>query len=162
MKLPTETEQEMIVKAFLYDNGSVHAKGPGQYPAYMRFYNTVICPSHSKGAIVPIDNPIFATHDDVCTYARKLKASPKQFRHDLINGLNVAGVSNNDKEEALRAVVRITFMLDCASKQSYPEGFIIGKFIPKKWADDEQFVDFIANAFLVRKTSQSTGAEGTP
>lgn len=144
MKLPTEQEEQKIVEEFLGKHG------PKQYASvasYMRFYRNCVCPSQNSDAIVPIDSPIFTTHDDVCVFARNLKAGLKQTQHDLTSGLKVGAASDKDAKEALWTIVRVTFMLNCASKQTYPAGFAVGDFIPTMWGDDERFIDFITKAF---------------
>jgi len=147
MKPPTESEGERIVEEFLCGSGGVNPKDLRKYPAYLRFYGNVICPSNSKDAVVPIDNPAFTTHNDVYLYAKRLKTGPEQTRHDLISRFTNDAVSDRDKEAAVRALVRVSFMMDCASKQTYPEGFNIGDFVPLTWADSERFVDFVKGAF---------------
>jgi len=144
MLQPSDPERKEVAKAFLHDGAPNCLEA---YSAYFQFYNSVICPSNFKDTIVRIDNPAFISHEDVLRYSKDLKHNPTMTRSQLMSLSPVSNVSEKDKEDAVRAMVKVAFMIDCAAKESHPEGFAVGDFAPLKWEINEWFVDFATRAF---------------
>jgi hypothetical protein len=144
MDHPSDVEQRQIAKAFLCDDATDHL---GTYVAYFDFYNSVFCPYTPHEMAIQIDNPAFASHADIVRYYEILKEDPTVTRSQLRSSFSEPNVLEKEKENAIRAVVKVAFMLDCASKDSHSEGFHVGGYAPLKWEEDERFVDFVARAF---------------
>ncbi|KAF2101469.1 hypothetical protein NA57DRAFT_34119 [Rhizodiscina lignyota] len=144
MEPPSKLDLQKIAEAFLCDGAS---KKLEQYATYLEFYEKVICPSSIKDAVILLDNPVFESHDSVIAFSKDLRADPSQTHNEMMVRLNSSGSQDKDKAAAIRSLVRVTFMLDCESKQSYPAGFTLNDFVPLKWEHDVQFVDLVQGCF---------------
>ncbi|KAM0421370.1 hypothetical protein ACHAPT_010905 [Fusarium lateritium] len=122
--------------------------------AFFRHYNAVLSPSAFGDAIAEIESPVLKSHKDILSCVQILKRNPTL----TFNGFLDAAFAGQDarpaeKEYATRAVVSAAFMVNCASKDYYSEGFQSGTATRVKWELDQGFADFMDKAFTRNSVS---------
>jgi hypothetical protein len=150
MHPPTEAEREGIAKDLLYHDVARIAT----FSRYFRFYTSITCPSSSEATSIQVDNPAFNTHADILGCVKILRQNPKLTREQFASAsLPEMDISIRDKDDAIRTIVRVGFMLDCLLKDKYSEGFEVGGYTPAKWESNEPFDSFVQRA--VKKNSKN-------
>lgn len=145
MQPTTLFEKQSIATQFLSDKAALNVQ---LYDAFFQHYESIFCKSSKHSFFVGIDKPAFTTHDDVTSAFAKLISNPSQTREEFSRTLP-AGVSDESKNDGIRAVVRAALMLDCASKQNLPEGYRVKDFKPRSWQTHQSFADFVESCFPV-------------
>jgi hypothetical protein len=143
MHSPSLSEKKAIIRKFLNHRASQSVE---QYEAYLRYYQSVLCASGSRHLILGIDKPAFARHTDVTSAMERLTSTPTQTKRDFSNTFPTT-VSNEEKEYAIHALLRVAFMIDGPFRQSLPEGYAVGDFRPRSWSDDQSFAEFAESCF---------------
>ncbi|KAF9767739.1 hypothetical protein IL306_015055 [Fusarium sp. DS 682] len=124
------------------------------FRAFFKHYNAVLSPSALGDAIAEIESPVLKSHQDVLSCVQILKSHPTI----TLNGFLKKAFAGQDarpaeNEYAARAVVRAAFMVNCASKDYYSEGFQSVPARRIKWEPDQGFADFLDKAFAPNPTS---------
>lgn len=124
------------------------------FAAFFRHYNEVLNPSTFGHAITEIESPVLKSHEDVLSCVRILRNNPKSTFNEFLD-VAFAGrdARPSEKEYAARLVVSATFMVNCASKDYYSEGFQSGTTTRAKWEPDQGFADFMEKAFTLNPNS---------
>ena len=146
MHPPTEAEQEAIAKDLLCNDPRHERLAP--FTRYFEFYTSITCPS-SFTTTIQVDNPAFNTHADILGCVEQLRLNPGLTREQFaIASLPEKDVSTREKDNAIRTIVHVAFMLDCSLKDKYSKGFDIDGYTPAKWEPNEPFEFFVQRAVL--------------
>ncbi|KAL4722206.1 hypothetical protein ACLX1H_010984 [Fusarium chlamydosporum] len=118
------------------------------FRAFFKHYNAVLSPSALGDAIADIESPILKSHQDVLSCIQILKRDPMVTLNEFLKAAFVGYETRRaENEYATRAVVRATFMVSCASKDYYSEGFQSITARRVKWEPDQGFANFLEKAF---------------
>jgi hypothetical protein len=153
---PQEVEKGAIARDLLFVEA---AKPASDFSAYFQLYESVLCPSSIGNRVIQVDNPVFKTHKDVLECAKRLRLEPMLTREHLASAVFPYHVSTRDKEDAIRSVLRISFMLDCSLKDKYSEGFEVDGYSPARWEANEPFVTYLQRAIPKSHNQQGSGFE---
>jgi hypothetical protein len=152
MQPPTHPELEEVAKKFLDDKAAqeYHAdilaqKHPIRYETYLTYYTTILGlqPNTFNVNIWPA---AFLDHVAIRSVLDRLTSDPtrdRRFLHDIF----AASIEEAEQNRGIQALVRVAFMIDCASKEEFGPTFKIRDFVPRSWALDQSFVDFAESCF---------------
>ncbi|KAF5595319.1 hypothetical protein FPCIR_4479 [Fusarium pseudocircinatum] len=151
-----DTEVEMLATELLGAPSYSPSTSP-IFRAFFKHYNAVLSPSAFGDAIAEIESPVLKSHKDVLSCVQILKRNPTL----TLNAFFDAAFPGQDarpaeKEYATRAVVRAAFMVNCASKDYYSEGFQSVTATRVKWEPDQGFADFLEKAFAPNSVTTLT------
>lgn len=144
MNSPGTTETKEILKAFLNDQA---ARDPEQHETFLRYYEQQLYgPGKQKMVMLSIDKAAYGNHAEVLSALGRLIKSPNQTKKEFRNDFPV-DVAEDEKDWAVRALLRLALMIDCASKQTAPPGYMLGDFRPRSWTDDQSLAEFAESCF---------------
>ncbi|WAO92230.1 Hypothetical protein NCS54_00972800 [Fusarium falciforme] len=129
MRSCNEAEAHMLAGELLGAPSYSNSTNP-HFSAFFKHYNGVLSPSTFGDAITEIESPVLKSHKDVISF-----------------GLSGRDARPAEKEYAARAVVSAAFMVNCASKDYYSEGFQSSTAMRVKWEPNQGFADFLEKAF---------------
>jgi hypothetical protein len=138
---PDDTEQEKIIQALCHSHQStcIH------YKAFLRFYLSTCL--ERGNVFVPMHPPIFQTHSDIIGAIKVLRESASLSRESFQTLAFPASQDARERENATRTAVKVAFMVDCASKDDYSDGYQLSRPLPVKWTAEKTFIDFLQGAF---------------
>ncbi|KAM6530339.1 hypothetical protein FALCPG4_008463 [Fusarium falciforme] len=147
MRSCNEAEAHMLAGELLGAPSYSNSTNP-VYSAFFKHYNGVLSPSTFGDAITEIESPVLKSHKDVISCVQILSGNPT-LTFDKFLDLAFSGRDARpaEKEYAARAVVSATFMVNCASKDYYSEGFQSSTAMRVKWEPNQGFADFLEKAF---------------
>ncbi|RSL95485.1 hypothetical protein CDV31_013882 [Fusarium ambrosium] len=124
------------------------------FSAFFRHYNEVLSPSTFGHAITEIESPVLKSHEDVLSCVQILRSNPALTFNDFLDvAFARKDAKPSEKEYAARLVVSAAFMINCASKDYYSEGFQSGTATRAKWEPNQGFADFLGKAFALNPIS---------
>lgn len=142
---PTDAEATQIIETFLHVRDSSRTA----FPAFVKFYHEEACIRvQANDLLLTLSQPALGTHDATRAAALKLRAScaetKTQFQDDVL-----PNTSLDEKERCTRMLVRLTFMIDCASAKDHSMKFKLNSKdgFPTTWNTNQTFVDFFSSAF---------------
>ncbi|RSL69564.1 hypothetical protein CEP53_002196 [Fusarium sp. AF-6] len=148
MQACNETEARKLA-ADLLGAPSYTPSGSPVFVAFFRHYNAVLSPSTFDHAVTEIESPVLKSHEDVLSCVEILRSNPKlTFDGFLDAAFARQDAKPSEKEYAARLVVSAVFMLNCASKDYYSEGFQSGA-MRVKWELNQGFADFLEKSFIL-------------
>jgi hypothetical protein len=158
---PNETEREEIAKQLL-GSELPNASTNTAFKAYFDYYDSVVCPFQYGDTFVEVDSPAFQSHADVINYVKSLCNKPALSRDEfLATFLPMRDTMPKEKEYVAGVVTKVAFMVECASKDYYSEGFR-GKsdgFRPVKWEGNQRLSDFMEQSFLSERVQTAAQQE---
>jgi hypothetical protein len=151
MQAPTPDEKKNIVKKFLDDQAEkdlvsdVVAQKTPRCESYLQYYEKILgLSSHNYN--ISIGKAAYPDHAAICSMVDKLQINPaltkSQFKDQF-----APTVSEYEKDNAIRALVRVAFMMDCAPRDRFEEGYMVRDFIPRLWHMDQSWADFAELCF---------------
>lgn len=142
-----EGEAQMLANELLGVPSYSNSTSP-VFNAFFKHYNAVLSPSTFGDAITEIESPVLKSHKDVLSCVQILRSNPT-LTFDKFLDLAFSGRDARpaEKEYAARAVISAAFMVNCASKDYYSEGFQSGTTMRVKWEPNQGFDDFLETAF---------------
>jgi hypothetical protein len=147
MFLPNELKRKEIAKQLLGDE-SVTTSINTAFKAYFDHYNSVICPYSHGDTALHFDTPALRSHLEVLKYVKSLCANSALSRDEFLAALLPTGnILSREREHVARAIVKVAFMVDCASKDFYSEGLRSEGLSRVKWEENQRFLDFMKQAF---------------
>lgn len=145
---PNVTERQRIIQEICHSNLD-HVSNT-HFDAFMRFYASIFHGRQNTFA-VSIQNPVFETHADVIEaillLRRNATLSKSSFQDQAFGD-----AEELEKEYAARLAVKVAFMIDCASKDDFSDGYKLHGSFPVKWAATQSFIEFLECAFPTTET----------
>jgi hypothetical protein len=119
-----------------------------QFPSFREFYDAVVCSRRTTDATVTINAPILSSHRDVLRAVSMLRESCAITREQFQQAA-FPGCKQEDADVATRAVVRLAFMFDPASKSEFSSGYKVQneESFPVMWQPKETLTAFVQSAF---------------
>jgi hypothetical protein len=161
MDPPTPAEKRDIANRFLSDEA---AREPEKHQVYFRHYEALFRGSPGDYA-VRIGRPVYSSHAEVISFFNKLIENVMQTKADF-SSLFPTNVAVGARDHAIQALLKASFMIDCASKQNLPEGRKVGDYVPRTWGEKQSFANFVERCFpsstqsrKVRQESQAALAQ---
>ncbi|KAL2679269.1 hypothetical protein Neosp_010036 [[Neocosmospora] mangrovei] len=147
MRSCDEAEAHMLAGELLGVPSYSNSTSP-VFGAFFKHYNAVLSPSTFGGAVTEIESPVLKSHKDVLSCVQVLRSNPT-LTFDKFIDLAFSGRDARpaEKEYAARAVISAVFMVNCASKNYYSEGFQSSTTMRVKWEPNQGFADFLEKAF---------------
>jgi hypothetical protein len=142
---PTKGERTEIVKDLCH---VVEPSDGSQYETFLKFYGSAACTARAREAFITIDTPAFGSHAALLRAVKCLRANPTKTKVDFQNSV-FSNVTKEEKDRGVRAIARVGFLIDCAAKDDYSEGYRLGTYLPLKWEATETYVGFLGRAFPV-------------
>lgn len=140
---PNRTDREKIVQEICHADAQ-NARHP-HFDAFMRFYTSIWrCPDSTFS--ISMREPVLKTHADVIKAVDLLKQNatvPKTSFQDQVFG----ETDELEKEHVVRRIVKVAFMIDCASKDDFSDNYQLHRSFPVKWASAQSFVEFLERTF---------------
>ncbi|KAI8716917.1 hypothetical protein NCS52_00986300 [Fusarium sp. LHS14.1] len=151
MRSCDEAEAYMLAGELLGAPSYSNSTGP-VFGAFFKHYNAVLSPSTFGDAITEIESPVLKSHKDVLSCVKILRSNPTlTFDGFLDLAFSGRDARPAEKEYAARAIVSAAFMINCASKDYYSEGFQSGSIMRVKWEPNQGFADFLGKAFTTNQ-----------
>ncbi|KAL4787632.1 hypothetical protein BJX76DRAFT_345500 [Aspergillus varians] len=120
---------------------------PAGFPAYFALYESIFCPSRRPSGFIQLHYPAISSHADVFECAKRLRLNPASTREELASTLSPNGsIVQSVKDNAIRSVIRVMFMLDCSLKDMYSPNFKVGDYSPTSWEASDSFVSYVERA----------------
>lgn len=145
---PTKGERTEIIRRLCH----VEPKDESQYETFLKFYGSAACTARAREHFVTVDQPAFKSHADLLRAVERLRASPTEKKFKFQESV-FPTVIHEEKERGVRTIARVGFLIDCAAKDDYSEGYRLGTYLPVKWEANETYAGFLGRAF---PTSTST------
>lgn len=123
-----------------------------QFGAFRRFYNNVRpkahLPSHDGEIAISIGGIGLPTHAHVVQAVNKLRSGCEKTA-EAFQTEAFPNYKRNVQEEAARQTVQLTYLIDPASQDNYPNGFRFENepVFPVKWQPKQNFRAFFNNTF---------------
>ena len=157
MELPSDEEKTDIAKTFLSDEAATEVE---EYDCYFKYYNTLLS-KKPEDHVLNIATPAYSTHRFVVLFFGTLIRHTWQTKEEFSDRF-AADVGTEARDYAVRALLQVSLMIDCASK-IYPEDYQMGDFVPQTWKEEQPFARFVESCFPsrsfqdpeVRKASRS-------
>ncbi|CAM1508011.1 Fc.00g048590.m01.CDS01 [Cosmosporella sp. VM-42] len=147
MHPPNEAELQELATELLGDAAYKHASNP-IFSAYFKHYDSIFSPSVFGDAVAEIESPVLKTHKNVLSCVQILKSKPTSTLNEFSDeAFKNCDAKDAEKEYATRAVVSAAFMINCASKDHYSEGFQSDSAMRVKWEANQEFSRFVEQAF---------------
>jgi hypothetical protein len=128
-----------------------------QFSAFRRFYD-MVCPEvhlhkYDGEIVIPIDNIGLPTNESVIRAVEKLRSECEKTATTFSVD---AFLSYVNRDKAARQTVRLTYMIDPASQDDYPNGFRFENeaIFPVKWKPEQTFQEFFKTAFPIANTQE--------
>lgn len=153
---PSEDEKAQIEEQLLHNaSGLKHAASSSE--AYFKHYQSVICPDEADDAVIQIEESTLRTHVDVLTYAKILCENGTLSRDETTKRWFDKQVATaTEIDHIMRAVVNVTFMINCDERDYYPKGIDCGTR-RAKWERNQSFLNFLETSFLPLQQSANVG-----
>ncbi|KAK1755481.1 hypothetical protein QBC47DRAFT_380507 [Echria macrotheca] len=147
LKRPNGDERKAIVEALCHVSPST----PSYYSfdGFLTFYNAT-CSSKTNDGVLAIDAPALQSHQHLLDLATVLRNRPALKRAEF-EMLAFPHASQPDRERATRIAARVSFLIDCSSKDDYAEGYRLSDGFPVKWKPSQPFLDFLRSTFVASK-----------
>jgi hypothetical protein len=150
----TELESAQILRAFCHvDEPDIH-----KYTAFLDYYRNEACvKGQDNDLFLVVNRPALGTHQAIWHAALALRSwctrTKEQFQDDILP----PGVAADEKERCTRMLVKLTFMIDCASSRDHSMRFKLHSKdgFPTIWLSDQSFVDFFDTAFPITTSSEA-------
>lgn len=144
---PNEVETQELAAELLGDASYDPSLSP-IFKAYFQHYNEALCPSAFGDAAAEIESPVLKNHSDVLSCVRALRAKPTLTLDEFMNmAFTKCDSTLAEKQYATRAVISAAFIINCASKDYYCEGFQSDNAMRVKWEGNQPFAEFAEQAF---------------
>ena len=116
------------------------------FDSYLRYYTSTCLAKTVKVPFYAPEKAALRCHEDVLHSVDVLRQSPRMMRRGFES--RAFGESSQvEQEHACRVCVKVSFMIDCSSKNDYSEGYRLSDEFPVKWRGDQSFVDFLEEIF---------------
>ena len=151
MGVLTGDERQQLADTILFHDGSTPLCDLDTYFAY--YEGEVYSRDQSKQQIL---NPGFKSHTSIAAAVKKLQNDPNLTREQFKSHLFPSQDEFEDrvKEETIRRIVRIGFMLDCGSGNKDDEdedaNFHLDDFVAYSWASQECFETYVLHSFKLQ------------
>lgn len=99
--------------------------------------------------------PVQSDHAEMRSRFDELVSTPTQTKTAL-KGKFATTSSSKEKDSAIRAMLTVALMMDCGSKEDYPEGYKVRDFVPCSWDDNQSFCAYVQAAFPTPTLSSKT------
>ncbi|KAI1404772.1 hypothetical protein F4819DRAFT_446314 [Hypoxylon fuscum] len=152
---PNEDERVEIAEQLL---GTTLSSGEiaSLFKAYFNHYESIICPGDEKDIVVDIEVLELQSHGDVLDCAKRLCKSTALARDEITRSwLHGRATTVAERNYVSRAIVNITFMIDCDERDYYPGGSS-DEGQRAKWEGNQTFVDFLEKSLLPLQRSVNT------
>ena len=146
LKRPDDSERNAIIKALCHAVSSVSGAS-SSFEGFINFYN-ITCSIKTHDAILTINNPALLSHDHLLRSITDLRGRPQLTRGEF-ESLAFPEAAQTERERVIRIAVRVSFMIDCSSKDDYSEGYQLSDRFPVKWKQSQPFADFLRETFPV-------------
>lgn len=142
---PNRTDRERIVQEVCHADAQ-NASHP-HFDAFMRFYTSIWrCPDSTFS--ISVREPVLKNHVDVMKAVDLLKQNatlPKSsFQNQAFGETDAL-----EKEHVVRRIVKVAFMIDCASKDDFSDNYQLYQSFPVRWASTQSFVEFLERTFAI-------------
>ena len=152
MNPPSDAEKTEIARRFLSDEA---ARIPEDCAVYLAYYEKIF-KGPSGAHVVNVDPPAYSNHGQVIQFFNDLINDTTQTRAEC-SGRFAAGVTTKAREDAVRDLLQVSLMIDCAAQQNLPEGHRVGDYVPRSWGWGKQtFAEFVALCFPLPNPSQES------
>lgn len=137
------TDRERILREVCHSDS--HNGRNTHFNAFMHFY-TSISRRQGNAFSVSIGKPVFKTHSDIIDAVLGLKQNATLSKSSFQNQA-FGEAEELDKEYAARIIVKIAFMIDCASRDDFSDSYQVHNSFPVKWVATQNFIEFLNNTF---------------
>ncbi|KAI2611814.1 hypothetical protein GGR54DRAFT_632799 [Hypoxylon sp. NC1633] len=146
MLAPDENEKQKIVGQLL--GATIDLQDANTlFKAYFKHYKCAICSGGAKDTTIEIETPAIQHHADVLSCAKSLCKNYTSSRDELTSSWFLDRTTTTaEREHISRAIVSVTFMIDCNEKDYYPRG-LHGEGPRAKWEGSQSFVGFLDTSF---------------
>ncbi|KAH8738448.1 hypothetical protein BGZ61DRAFT_526422 [Ilyonectria robusta] len=156
LMVPNTTEIDDALRLLCHEDNAQEA----QYRAFCQFYGKVTsCSPNPEHHVISMGTPAFRSHSEILSLVSKLRLHSDKSQTDLIHEM-FAGADREEAEQALRVIVKIAYMFDCASVKTFSQQFKIesdGSF-PVEWRREQTLVELVQSAFPYSADSKYTAS----
>jgi hypothetical protein len=140
---PNSTDRKKVLEEICHADAR-NANHP-HFDAFMRFY-TSTWRSPDNIFSVSMREPVLKRHADVIEAVKFLRRNATLSKTPFQDQA-FGDVDELEKEHVARRIVKVAFMIDCASKDDFSDNYQVNHSFPVKWTSTQSFIEFLESTF---------------